>query len=215
MAGIQFLDGTNWKGDSDDGSGRVNIVARGNGYSVGAVTGIIGAALAANASVFGMRLDPASPVRAYIDRIRLDWTTLVAFTTPITAARQLAIWRGSGAATSGGTAITTATLKHSTSSPSEFDVAQGGDLRIATTGALTVTGITFEAQPIQRMTLSHVGAAGAYYERTFEFHATESMEIVLEPGQILTIRNPILMDAAGTWQLGVNVQWREAALLSA
>jgi hypothetical protein len=86
-------------------------------------------------------------------------------------------------------------------------------MRISATAALTVTGITYETTPFAVMTLSHLGAAGAYGEVVFEFAATESAPIVLQPGQLLAIRNPAAMDAAGTWQLGVRVDWHEAVAL--
>lgn len=199
-------------GESSQKALRTVVVPRGVGFSVSNITGTIAAALAANSSVFAMRLDPGSAVRAYIDRIRLQYTTIVAYTTAVTAGRRLAVFRGSGAAASGGTAIATAVRKWTAfGATSEFDSVNGGDLRIATTGALTVTGITFETDPIALMTLTHVGAAGAFLETIFEFSPFESSEIVLEPGQLLAVRNPVAMDAAGTWQLGVGVQWREAS----
>jgi hypothetical protein len=182
---------------------------RGLGYAISGITGTMAAALGANSAVFAMRLDPGAAVNAIIDRIRLQWTTIVAFTTPITAGRRLALFRGSGAATSGGTSIATAVPKDSNYATSEFNLANGGDIRIATTGALTVTGITFETDFMKVMTLTHVGAAGNYLERIFELHASESHPIILRPGQLLAVRNPVVMDAAGTWQLAVDVDVSE------
>lgn len=196
------------------GNTRAITVARGDAYAVSAVTGTVGAALIANSSVFAMRLNPSSARLAFIERIRLQYTTTVAYTTPLTAGRRLALFRGSGAAPSGGTAITTAVNKSTTSPLSEFNTAQGGNMNVATTGALTVTGITFEADPIRTMSLVHVGNAGNYAEMLWEFHASECAPVVLQPGQVLAIRNPAAMDAAGTWQLVVNVDWHEAVALA-
>jgi hypothetical protein len=92
-------------------------------------------------------------------------------------------------------------------------VASGGDVRIATTGALTVTGITYETEPLEVMTLMHAGAAGAFYERVFEWGANAGSEVVLNAGQLLAVRNPVVMDAAGIWQLAVNVEWYEGTSL--
>lgn len=211
MAVIESPSGVLLEVESDKKAERAITVPRGNGFAVSNVTGAVAAALAANATVFAMRLDPGSANRAFIDRVRLQWTTLVAFTTAVTAGRRIALYRGAGAATAGGTAIPNANRKWTAgAASSEFDAANGGDIRIATTGALTVTGVTWETDPLATMTLTHVGAAGAFYETIFEFAPSESYEIVLEPGQLLGVRNPVVMDAAGTWQLGVNVQWREA-----
>lgn len=193
---------------------RSSIVTRGDSYSVCATTGTMAAALAANSSVFAMRLDPSSATRlAFIERIKLQWATLAAFTVPVTAGRRLELYRGSGAAAAGGTAIALTAQKNTANPLSEFNTGQGGDVRIASTGALTVTGITYETSPFAVMTLSHLGAAGAYGEAVFEFSATESAPIVLQPGQLLAVRNPLIMDAAGTWQLGVRVDWHEATAL--
>jgi hypothetical protein len=188
----------------------VSIQQRGNAFAISAVTGTIAAALAANSSIFAMRFDPgAGTKKARIERVRIAYTTIVAYTTPITAGRRLAIYRGSGANATGGTAIATVAKKHSTSNNSEFESAQGGDIRISTTGALTVTSITFETNEFAIMPLVHVGAAGNFFEEVFEFNANESAPIVLEPGQLLAIRNPQAMDAAGTWQVAVRIDWYE------
>lgn len=198
--------------DVDSGSKgmHVAVLPHGRGYSVSGATGIIAAALGANSTIFALRLDPsAGSVKAYIQKIRIVFTTTVAFTVPITAGRRLAVYRGSGANASGGTAITIAGQKDSTHAPSECNTAQGGDIRIATTGALTVTGITFETQEFATMSLVHVGAAGAVYEAAFEYWAADNYPITLQPGQLLAIRNPAAMDAAGTWQAAITIDWFE------
>ena len=184
------------------------VRARGTGFSISGTTGTIAAALASNSTIFAMRLDPSTTKKAFIERIRIQYTTIVVYTTPITAGRRLAIFRGSGAAASGMTALAPA-KKLPSSVDSEVSTALGGDARISTTGALTVTGITFETDPIRTMSLSHVGAAGAFYDRVFEFGNGEAAPIQLEPGQLLAIRNPQAMDAAGTWQAMVDVDWYE------
>lgn len=184
-------------------------------YCVAAKTGTIAAAAAANANVFAMRLDPGSSLKAYIDSVRLRFTTIVAFTTPITQTRSLVIKRGSGAAASGGTSIATLNPKDTTYAASEFDVASGGDVRISTTGALTITGITYETVYFAEMTLAHVGTAGAFYEAMYEF-SVRNHPIEINPGQVLAITvGPSAMDAAGTWTLGVEVNWHEGTSYTA
>ncbi len=125
---------------------------------------------------------------------------------PVTAGRRLAVYRGSGAAAAGGTAAP-AVSKATTSQPSEFLIAQGGDSRISSTGALTVTGITFETDPIAVFSLTHVGAAGAFSEWVWD--ANQHTPIVLQPGQLLALRNPVAMDAAGTWQFSITADYYE------
>lgn len=46
-----------------------------------------------------------------------------------------------------------------------------------------------------------------------DFAASESCPIILEPGQLIAIRNPVVMDAAGTFQVSVAVDWHEAFAL--
>lgn len=194
---------------------RVSVVPRTptQEYVVSDITGTIAAALAANSAIFAMRLDPGAGRLAFIKRIILDYTTIVAYTTPVTAGRRLAVFRGSGASASGGTSIPTVGQKDSTGGFSECNLAQGGDLRISTTGALTVTGITWETVPLAVFSLVHLGAAGAYQRFVAEWDNALSGPLVLQPGQLLGIRNPAAMDAAGTWQAAVTAEWYEGAAL--
>lgn len=205
------VDGTTQRIESYLRSGRVSLVPRGAGYSVSNITGTIGAALAANSAVFVARNAPASGFDVLIKRIFLQWTTIVAFTTPVTASRRLAIYRGSGAAASGGTAIAAAGRKSLDDGASDMDAASGGDMRISTTGALTVTGITFETPEFGTMLLVAQGAAGAYKEKIWEADAADSAPFVIRPGELVAIRNPAAMDAAGTWQLAVDMDWVRVA----
>lgn len=192
---------------------RSTTVPRGFAFGIGATTGVIAAALAINSTLFCMRLDPSSPRRAFIERVRLEFTCIAAFTAPISAGRRLGLYRGSNAAQSGGTSLPVAVAKHGSADTSEMSVANGGDMRIATTGLLTLGSTVWETVAFREWSLAHVGAAGAYKETVFEFHASESAPIQLEPGQLIGIRNPVAMDAAGTFQLSVSVDWHEAAAL--
>lgn len=181
----------------------------GEHFTIATKTGTIAAAAAAGASVFVMRVNPGYSGKVYIDNIRLRWTTIVAFTTAVTQTRSLVITRGSGAAASLGTALT-ATKKDSTYASSQTDLALGGDSRIATTGALTVTGITFDTINLAEITLTHVGAAGAYVENIYEFSLINH-SVELNAGELLAVRvGPTAMDAAGTWSLGIEVSFRQS-----
>jgi hypothetical protein len=196
------------------GSIRVTTGILGDRYSQANVTGTIAAALAANAAVYAMRSNPGTNRKIRIHRLRLQFTCIVAFTVPITAARRLAVFRGAGAAASGGTALGVTSERDSLSPASQCDIGQGGDQRIASTGALTVTGITFEASPLKIMSLTHVGGAGQFFEQVIEFDDDSGGPLILNPGEVMAIRSPVAMDAAGTWQLGVNADWSELADLA-
>ena len=208
---IGWTNNTGAEVNSEGSLQMVDVSPTGSNYTVATKTGVIAAAAAAGATVFAMRLDPGSTKKAWVESIRLRWVTTVAFTTPITATRSLVLTRGSGAATSGGTSIPTATKKDSVYSISEFDLASGGDIRVATTGALTVTGITFETVNLAEVPLVHVGAAGAFYEVVYEFSVRNHC-VEMNPGELLAVRvGSSAMDAAGTWSLGIEINWRESA----
>jgi len=195
---------------------RVCIAPRGYSYSASGMSGTVAAALAAGGTVFSMRNDSGSSKRVFVERIRLQYTTQVAYTTPLSAIRRLHLVRStvSSANPSGGTALVPV-AKNSLHTDSECSTAGGGDCRIATTAALTITGTTWDTNVIRLCTLGHVGAAGAFLEQVWEFSPSESAPIVLEPGQALGLVAGALFDAAGTWTLGVNVDWHEAVLWDA
>lgn len=208
---IGWTNNTGAEVNTDGALYTVDVDPAGDNYTVVAKTGTLAAALTAGSAVFAMRLDPgASTKKAWIESIKLRWTTIVAFTTPVTATRSIVITRGSGAATSGGTSIPVATKKDTTYGASEFDVSLGGDIRISTTAALTATGITWESANLGEVPLIHVGAAGGYTEAIYEF-SNRNHPIEMNAGEILGVRvGPSNMDAAGTWVLSVEVAWRES-----
>jgi hypothetical protein len=195
---------------------RVCVAPRGYSYAVSGITGTMTAALASGGAVFTMRNDASSPRRAFIDRIRILYATLVAYTTPLTAGRRLHLVRStvSSANPSGGTALVPVT-KDATHPDSECSTSGGGSINISTTVALTVTGTTWDTAIIRTLPLVHVGNAGNFQEFLLEFAAAESAPIVLEPGQALGIIAGQAFDAAGTWQAAVNVDYYESALWGA
>ncbi len=192
------------------------ITHRGDGFCVAATTGTIGAALAANSSVFVMRLAPNAPVAAYIERIRIDFTTIVAFTTPLTVGRRLALVCGSSATVSSsgtGLAGNSAIVAKDGTAISYFANSNSGDIRIATTGALTVTGIVAQATSLAEFSLTYVGTSGSFREFELGREELDKSPIEILPNQLLAIRNPVAMDAAGTWQMSVTVDWYEVPIM--
>lgn len=185
---------------------------RGYGYGVSGKTGTIAAALAQDSIVFALLCDPQTAttpasqrLSVYIDRLELAFTTIAAFTTPITAGRCLGIYRAAGVAATGGAALGVA--KKDTLAPTSIVT----DVRIATTAGLTVGGITREATPIGFMDLTHIGAAGARDRFVYELAAPFNVDEALQPGELLVVSNPVAMDAGGTWQLTVKeCHWTEA-----
>jgi hypothetical protein len=192
------------------------VTSRGDGFCVAATTGTMAAALGANSSVFVMRLAPNSPVAAYIERIRIDFTTLTAFTTALTASRRLAVVRGSSAtASSSGTSLAgnSAIVAKNGQAISYFANSNSGDIRIATTAALTVTGIVAESTSLAELSLAHIGASGGFRALMLGGQELADSPIQILPNQLLAIRNPVAMDAAGTWQMSITVDWYEAPFI--
>jgi hypothetical protein len=190
-------------------SSRVSLVKRGEGFSIEALTGTIAAA--SNGSVFAMRNDPGSGKDVYVSLVELDYNTITAFTTPVTQ-RRLQIIRGAGAAATGGTAITPIAQHDSSDALSELNAAQGGDVRVSTTAVLGVAGITFDTNALGNLVLTQFGAANARPGvKVFDYGSTDRGSIVLQPGELLAIRTSAAFDAAGTWQLGINISGFQVA----
>lgn len=210
--GIQLVDasGNPLAFETDKKAQRTVVVNRGVGFSMSGITGTVSATLSGNSTVFAMRFSPSATNVAFIDKVVVRYTTIAAYTTPVTAGRRLALFRGAGAAASGGTTPVPPVARHLSLATSDFLAASGGSSSISTTGALTVTGITYEADPISVYSLVHLGAAGAYAEFSTLFTDCGQSALVIKPGQVLAIRNPAAMDAGGTWQMAVEVSWREA-----
>jgi len=181
------------------------------GQSASALTGTVAAA--ADGTIWTFRYPETTPMpgasrksgkRLLIQRIELQYTTVTAFGTPVTAGRALRLVRGaptSGTASnpSGGAAVT-AVRKRSDLSDETLGVG-----RIATTGVLTTTGITFETSPLRRVVLVGYGTAGATYSKVWRFDGTASDPVYLLPGQLIAIATDAAFDATGTFQLGVDV----------
>jgi hypothetical protein len=175
-------------------------------YTAGFSTGAIAAALAADSVVFAMRLDPNAGRNALIQMIRLVWAVSTAFTTATVAGRRLALKRGAGAAAGGGTVIATAAKHDPGLGASQFDSGEGGDMRVATTGSLTQAGITYEAGELLTFGVAGLGAINSSKVEEFDLRDDP---IVVRPGELLAIRNPAAMDAAGVWNLAGQIAWSE------
>lgn len=190
---------------------QVLLVNRGPGFALSAQTGTMAAALAANSVVFAMRAPATGSSSIVVDRLRMAFTTIAAFTTPLTASRRLAVFRATnaGAEVSGGAAASVR-AKDAAGAASTVALAL-----IATTVGLTVGGLALEAAPLATMDLTSVGTAGARLEQIYELAPPKSEEWLFNPGEYIAIVNPAAMDAAGTWQLTINeLAWYEQQRLA-
>ena len=164
------------------------------GQSFSGITGAMAAALADQAAVCVLRYPAAATGKLLVDWIHLHYVTLIAYTTAVTAGRRLTLKRGSGDANASGGADLSIVRDQSDVSATEEPLCTG---QIATTGALTTSGITFETATKARLLLVQAGAAGADYDEIWTFDDP----LILLPGQCVGILAGQAFDAAGTWQL--------------
>lgn len=209
--------------------GGINKVADtlpGPGWTLSATTGTMAAALGSAGNVFIMRASTVSTnaKAALITRMRLQFTTITAFTTPVTAGRRLALYRTAhpSGTTAGGYAnpsannTTVVPVACNTADTSSVFTQVAADpewatAEIATTASMTIgAGLTVETNPLRVWNLSHVGAAGGNDSVEWTF----SPPIFLARGTGLIIRPPAAMDAAGTWHLAVAVDWQEVGTMT-
>lgn len=191
---------------------------REKGQCGAAKTGTIAAALADDAVIWTLKYPEISQgagipgkstlsKRLYVERIHIHTVTGTAFTTPVTLGRGLELVRG--APTSGNTASNpsggaafTMVRKRSDLTSSDETLAIG---RVATTGALTTTGYTFESNAIRHFVMSQVGDSGADYDEEWRFDGVHADPLYLLPGEVLAIRAAAAFDAAGTWEAAITV----------
>jgi hypothetical protein len=192
------------KVDADLKNARVGIYPRGlNGggvYSVRATTGILTAALAVDAPIFGMR-EAAVPTRnAYILRIDIGFGCTVAFTT----GSQVGFYmeRFSVANLAGGVAQT----------PIRYDTTYGTselqDIRASTTAALTSAGVTFEGFKVPLFSFASPTLSQMIGPFTC-FDASEAGPFRLRAGEGFCIRNLVVWPAAGTGVVSCRIGWEE------
>lgn len=179
-------------------------------YSLAGITGTMAAGLVQDALVFAMRAAPSpanGPARSplQVDGLYLAFTTAIAFTTAVTLGRRLGIFKGTVASPTGGTALVPVPKR---TNDAGGDNGLEASPRIATTLGLTAGAFVRSADALGFLDLSAFGAAGARVEKYYPFLDSVDGPVVLEPGELLVISNPVAMDAAGTWQLLVEAEYR-------
>lgn len=188
-------------------------------YSVFGATGTMAAGLVAGGNSLVLVMMPAPHAgtlfRAYITKVMLEYTTIVAYTAPVTTGRRLIIRRRavsgvSSVVPAGGTNNLVMPKRDTLAEkdPSMFDSRAGGILNTATTATITVNNLTQLLDIFATMHLTHVGAAGGRIEETFDF----PHPIVLRAGEALTVEPGVTFDAVGTWQLNMTIEWNEGVL---
>lgn len=187
------------------------------GQAGSALTGTMAAGLAAGGVVWTLRYPqaPTQPAaslggrRLYVQRISLTTVTGTAFTTPVTLGRHLILVRGAptsataGASNPSGGVAYTMVRKRSDGATTNAETLGVG--HVAGTGAMTTTGLTFETAAIRRFPMSGTGSSGAVATATWSFDGVNADPIYLLPGELVAIAAGTTMDAAGTFELYVDV----------
>lgn len=170
------------------------------GQCAAVTTGLISAGLAGEACIWTLRYPEAATKRLVVQRVHVHVVTETGFTTSVTGTRGLKLCRGAPATTaadpSGG--LPFVPVRKLSSNDETLGIG-----RIATTGALTTTGLPLEATAIRRLLMAQSGASGADYDENWLFDGQEADPIWLLPGQMVAIAANATFDAAGTWRAAV------------
>lgn len=202
--------------DVDSASKGLCVVVRprdvSGAYRFGQQSGIVAAAT--NGTLWAMRNGPTTNTkRCFITRVNL----VVQVVTAPSAAGALALQlvRHSVANYSGGTAGVIFNKKaYATTANSACTVGggEGGDVRIATTGALTSTGVTIDTLVSPMLFVNcttTTPAIGARVEYTVENDAGLEHPIELAPGEGLGVSTSVAVPTGLTFVLGVAIAWSE------
>ena len=183
----------------------------GGHYSIGTMTGLMAAGIASLAQVFQIRW--ADNAKLFVlKRLIVQFSTATGFAaTTVGAPVELIVGHGSTANGSGGTGLapTNSNRMRSAMANTSF-AAVGGEVRIATTAALTAaTGQTLEASPLA----SCMGADNRTLVSTSPFPLFDQSDagdhpLVLLSGDTLVIRTNVPA-ATGTWFMALRMAWAE------
>jgi hypothetical protein len=184
--------------------GRSTYGVNENSWVSAAMTGTVAAGAVALADVFWLCRTPtaaAGKTPMVIERIRVRFTCLTAFTTPVTANRALGLCILPALPA----LVGTAPLANNFRKQNLF----GGGATDAQVAACNTTPFNAAASPpaitdvFGVMSLAAFGTSGASLEKTWEFNTGSAVMANVIPGQIIALVSPFGMDAAGTFQLAV------------
>jgi hypothetical protein len=184
----------------------------GGHYKIATLTGTMAAGIASLASVFQVRW--ADPSKLFmLQRILVQCSTGTGFAaTTLGCPLELRIGHGSTANGSGGTALAPSSISNRMrSSMAASGFVTSGEIRIATTGALTAaTGNTAEPNAVgQCMGAPNATLAQSVQMVLFETTPAGDHPLILNSGDTLSIRT-VTPAATGTWFMAVTMEWVEA-----
>ena len=180
------------------------------GYRYAGFSGLLPAALAANAETFQMRWSSATDLFV-LKFLKVRYQVITGFTAAQELAFDAVQSTGFTVAGTGGTAITPAatTLKKRQS----IAISKVSDMRIATTAALGVGTKTLSANSflVGMGKALAVGATvqDAVFEETLDLTHSGDDPIVFAQNEGFSIRNTIALGAGGTVRMAVQLAWTE------
>jgi hypothetical protein len=180
-------------------------------YSVGAVSGAVAGSISSNGQLFSMLWEDGT-YSALISRITVA-AKCEAFSSGIGVDLQAIVGRDSTAAPSGGTSIvpgssTACQALSSQDYPASLFNSEG-DLRIASTTALTAGTLTLDTAGIGYAAIAGnaVGVGGTYDLYRWGVHPCRPL--VLATNEALIVRTPGGWGSSNTWRVGITVEWAE------
>lgn len=184
-------------------------------YSAGGVTGILPAALADDSFIWAMRNGPTTNTkRVYLTRLYLKAVarTVASVFTDVS----FEVCRFSAAAMTGGAAMVVLNKKQAGGAVASACLAgstEAGDIRIATTAALGVAGVTVDSNTSTLLYVPVISAvlppAGAAFERSLENDAGFEHPFELAAGEGIGIRTVGAIPTGLTMNCHVQVSWSE------
>lgn len=174
---------------------RSTYTVSGNGVVSVAQSGVIAAAVPARSLLWAWAVPTSLPeFPIVIERLRLQYTCITAFTTPVTAGRSLAF----GFIPTLGAAIT----GNERNTVRKTNLSHDTDPVIANTAPVSADLVATNTL-FARMSLAGFGTAGASKDQTWEWTTGSAQMISILAGTLLALTNPVAMDAAGTFEIVV------------
>lgn len=216
---VQLLDTSGTNKASIDAGGALKITQRppyvgSNGaYRICALSGLITTIAAGTGSaghLFTMRWTHATML-CVVTKLRAKWTTVAGFTAAQEIGMDAYMARSYTADHAGGTAVTLTT--NSGKKRASYGTTNMASMRIASTTALTGSSFTLDPHPIAYGGAAELATGATIPKTAFSLdivdEATAGHPIVLATNEGIVVRNLILMGAAGTARVGVEVEWLE------
>jgi hypothetical protein len=182
-------------------------------YQIGAVSGLLTGA-AAGATVFSFRWAPSTSTQlCMIRRVEVGFSTTTAFGTAQALSYSMIIARSYTVSPTAGTQLLFSAAnsgKMRTAMPNSAFVA-AGDIRIASTAAITAGTRTLDTNPVAYVQGSSTAIGTTLTSQPIFQHQPGDYPLILATNEGFEIQSNIAMGATGVINLTVMVEWMELA----